>query len=96
MKLIIQIPLLIQEGMMLINTSVGEGFSNTFIEAWNQCIPVISLNSDPDKCINHYKLGYHSATFENMFKNANKLINNKILREEFGRNGKLYIKKNTI
>ena len=42
---------------LLINTSVSEGFSNTFIQAWMSGTPVFSLNSDPDGVIKKYNLG---------------------------------------
>lgn len=48
---------LLSDSFLLINTSVSEGFSNTFIQAWLYGVPVISLNSDPDRFLSKYKLG---------------------------------------
>jgi glycosyltransferase involved in cell wall biosynthesis len=36
---------------LLINTSVVEGFSNTFIQAWLREVPVASLVVDPDRIL---------------------------------------------
>ncbi|MEZ4826788.1 MAG: glycosyltransferase family 4 protein [Bacteroidia bacterium] len=41
----------------LVNTSDYEGFSNTFIEAWQRGVPVISYFVDPDEMIATHQLG---------------------------------------
>ncbi len=38
----------LMQSALLVNTSVSEGFSNTFIQAWMCGTPVLALNSDPD------------------------------------------------
>lgn len=40
---------LLKKANILINTSLSEGFSNTFIQAWLNGVYVISLNSNPNK-----------------------------------------------
>lgn len=42
---------------VLVNTSVSEGISNTFIQAWLRGVPVISLNSNPDEWFDSYNIG---------------------------------------
>lgn len=36
---------------ILVNTSMFESFPNTFIQAWMNYVPVVSLNADPDDII---------------------------------------------
>ena len=49
------------------NTSKTEGGSPvTFIQAWMNSVPVISLNHNPDKILSKHKIGLHSQTFEQM------------------------------
>lgn len=81
-----------KKASVLINTSIFEGFPNTFIEAWLNKIPVISLNSDPDGIIAKKKMGFHSKSFYQLKKDLLILVENKHLRNEMGNNGRIYIK----
>ncbi|VVB62032.1 Glycosyltransferase Gtf1 [uncultured archaeon] len=83
-----------EEASIFINTSRIEGFSNTFLEAWINCVPVISLNADPDEVICNKKLGLHSKTFEQIILDVNTLLHNDNLRIEMGMNGKKYVEQN--
>lgn len=44
---------------LLVNTSVSEGFSNTFIQSWLSGTPVLSLNADPNNILALEGLGVY-------------------------------------
>ncbi len=49
-----------------ISTSLYEGFSNVFIQAWMREVPVLSLNIDPDGVMEKFGLGFRTGTLENL------------------------------
>ena len=50
---------------VLVNTSLHEGFPNTFLQAWSRGIPVFSF-VDPDGLISRLRLGYVAADIDDM------------------------------
>ncbi len=98
-----------QKTKLFLNTSIREGFPNTFLQAWMNGVPVVSLNIDPDKIIEKNRLGYvvnregniagHSD-FENLAQETvgyvETLLNNDGIRQEMGKRAVLYVKKNHL
>jgi glycosyltransferase involved in cell wall biosynthesis len=84
----------LREGHVLVNTSVSEGFSNTFVQAWLREVPLVSLNVDPDEIITREKIGFHSKTFEKLVYDVTTLTENKSLMEEMGTKARIYAEKN--
>jgi glycosyltransferase involved in cell wall biosynthesis len=84
----------LEKSHILINTSLYEGFSNTFIQAWLREVPVISLFADPDNILEKYRIGFRVATIENAAKMIKKLISNKKILKEMGIRAKEYAVKN--
>lgn len=76
---------------LLVNTSESEGFSNTFIEAWQNYTPVVSLSVDPDNIIRINQLGKVSGSFEQILQDINALMIDHKLRDELAANGYEYV-----
>ncbi len=81
------------ESSLVVNTSYVEGFPNTFLEAWGNYNPIVTLDFDPDEIICKYKLGLHSRTFEQLIEDIKTLLKNDELRKEMGNNSREYVEK---
>lgn len=81
------------QSSVFVNTSVVEGFPNTFLEAWTHCVPVVSLTVDPDEIICKNKLGFHSKILNQMIADIECLLQNDSLRDEMALNGRKYIRE---
>ncbi len=65
---------LLSESHLLLNTSVYEGFSNTFIQAWLHSVPVVTLGVDPDRMISGRSLGRVAHSFEELVRLVEQLV----------------------
>jgi len=79
---------------VLINTSTYEGFPNTFLQAFKNKTPVISLNVDPDKILTTEHLGFNCHNdFNNMKIFLKLILENAELSQSYSNNAFLFVKK---
>ncbi len=79
---------LLSKSHILINTSLKEGFSNTFIQAWMNTVPVISLHVDPDHILKQKKIGLLSGNFHQLVIDTQKMICDHKFRNCIGENAR--------
>lgn len=78
--------------MILVNTSISEGFPNTFLQALDARTPLLSFTADPGGVIEKYGLGYCAHDdFEQLKNDAHTLLNAADLREQMGERGYRYV-----
>ena len=85
---------IMNQSHLLINTSVNEGFSNTFVEAWMRKIPVLSMNANPNNVITDNEIGYITKTIEELSGKIDLLITNRDLIDLMGQRAFSYAIQN--
>lgn len=81
---------LLEKAILFVNTSVYEGFPNTFVQSWLRETVTISLNVDPGGVITREKLGMCSGSFEQLVADVKFLIENDKERIEMGKRVRVY------
>lgn len=84
----------IANAALLLCTSDEEGFPNTFIQAWSNGTPIVTLKVDPDSIIEKMKLGAVSRTVDGAVADINGLMNSFEMREEIALRARQYISEN--
>lgn len=83
-----EINALLARAHVFVNTSVHEGFPNTFIQAWMRAVPVVSLSVDPDGVLGERKVGIHAGTEARLVESVRMLLTDPTLRLEYGENAR--------
>lgn len=81
---------LIAQSHILVNTSLLEGFPNTFIQAWMRCVPIVTLGVNTDGLLDGGDLGFCGETYEEMKQHIVRLVEDGELRRKMGRGAREY------
>ena len=84
---------LFEVASVFVNTSVEEGFPNTFIQAWMRETPTVSLTVDPDGVIRENGLGFRSGSLQKLVEDVTLLVKERSLVEQMGQNARQYAMK---
>jgi glycosyltransferase involved in cell wall biosynthesis len=85
-----QINQLLARAHVFVNTSVSEGFPNTFIQAWMRAVPVVSLSVDPDGVLERERIGFHADSAQGLESAVRRLLVEPGLRAQFGERARRY------
>jgi glycosyltransferase involved in cell wall biosynthesis len=84
---------------LVLNTSLVEGFPNTFLQAWLRAVPVATAGVDPDGVVSKFGLGVvvpvkdgDAAAVERLAFAIRRMMSDDVLRRQCGQAGLEYVK----
>lgn len=75
---------------VFVNTSLEEGFANTFIQAWMRRVPVASLHCNFDDIFHRHRVGFYAGTYDTLLEQVVALVQDSGLRARMGEAAQKY------
>jgi len=75
---------------IFVNTSVHEGFPNTFVQAWLRDAVVVSLSVNPDRVLDERGVGIHAGTEDGLVKAVRHLLTDSAARAGYAERARAY------
>jgi glycosyltransferase involved in cell wall biosynthesis len=79
---------LLARAHVFVNTSTHEGFPNTFVQAWQRDVAVVSLSVDPDEVLKREQVGIAAHTEQDLQAGVRTLIERPELRARYALRGR--------
>jgi glycosyltransferase involved in cell wall biosynthesis len=84
----LEVNALLAHAHIYVNTSLFEGFANTFIQAWMREVAVVSLHVNPDGVLDRESVGVHARSEEELARAVRLLVSDAALRGGYTARGR--------